>query len=71
MGNSQDEKYLPDLEKAFAENDDDRVKGMVVWAMGKIGNRETANTLKSYKAESSEKVQEEIEIALESLNVSE
>ncbi len=70
MGNSQDEKYLPDLEKAFAENDDDRVKGLVVWAMGKIGNRETANTLKSYKAESSEKVQEEIEIALEALNVS-
>jgi epoxyqueuosine reductase len=69
MGNSMDGKYLPDLEKAFDENDDDRVKGMIVWAMGKIGNSDTINRLNSYKANGSGKVQDEIEIAVESLEV--
>lgn len=67
MGNSCDKKYLPDLEKAYAENEDDRVKGMLVWAMGKIGNAETTNVLKSLKNNASEKVQKEINLAIDML----
>ena len=69
MGNSMDAKYLPDLEKAFDENDDDRVKGMIVWAMGKIGNSDTINKLKSYKANGSVMVKKEIDTAVDSLKV--
>jgi epoxyqueuosine reductase len=37
MGNSLDPRYLPDLSAAFAENEDERVRGMCAWAMGRIG----------------------------------
>jgi epoxyqueuosine reductase len=67
MGNSMDHLYLTDLEKAFNENDDDRVKGMISWAMGRIGNKETIKILKSYKKQSSKIVQDEIDIAIEKL----
>jgi epoxyqueuosine reductase len=67
MGNSLDDKYLPDLEKAFNENDDKRVKGMAVWAMGQIGNLETCDLLKSYLSGNSGEVLEEIKLAIEKL----
>ena len=67
MGNSTDDKFLPDLIKAFDENGDDRVKGMIVWAMGKIGNRDTIKKLKSYQSNGSATVQKEIDLAMESL----
>ncbi len=37
MGNSRDSQYLPDLVRAFRDNEDERVKGMAAWAIGKIG----------------------------------
>ena len=40
MGNTLDERYLPDLEQAMAENTDARVRGMAAWAMGRIGGPE-------------------------------
>ncbi len=55
------------LTKAFDENDDDRVKGMVAWAMGRIGNKETIETLELYKKQSSKAVLEEINFAIETL----
>jgi epoxyqueuosine reductase len=67
MGNSMDHRYLIDLEIAFNENDDDRVKGMIAWAMGRIGNQETINILKSHKKKSSKTVRGEINIAVETL----
>lgn len=36
MGNSLDSGYLPDLERAFHENQDERVRGMIAWAMEKL-----------------------------------
>jgi len=36
MGNSLDERYLPELDKAFTENQDPRVKEMIAWALEKI-----------------------------------
>jgi epoxyqueuosine reductase len=67
MGNSMDPQYLPDLEKAFNENKDDRVKGMTAWAMGRIGNKDTLEILESYKKQSTKTVQDEINIAVEAL----
>jgi len=67
MGNSMDPQYLPDLEQAFNNNDDDRVKGMIAWAMGRIGNKETIETLTLYKKKASKNVLNEINIALETL----
>lgn len=67
MGNSCDPAYLPDLEKAFNENEDDRVRGMIAWAMGKLGDKETIATLDSWKAGSSAAVREEIDLAIKKL----
>ncbi|HPU89535.1 MAG TPA: 4Fe-4S double cluster binding domain-containing protein, partial [Spirochaetota bacterium] len=37
MGNSLDERYVSELARAFRENDDERVRGMIAWALGRIG----------------------------------
>ena len=67
MGNSMDKTYLPDLVKAYDENDDDRVNGMIVWAMGKIGDNETIDKLKSYGDACSKEVANEVDFAIEML----
>ena len=67
MGNCRDKKYLPDLEKAFNENRDDRIKGMIAWAMGQIGNQDTGQILKSYSANNSGKVLKEISMAIQTI----
>lgn len=67
MGNSHDRGYLPDLERAFIENQDPRVKGMCAWAMGRIGNQETGSLLKSHAESNSGMVLEEINLAIQSL----
>ncbi|MBI9092400.1 MAG: epoxyqueuosine reductase [Desulfobacterium sp.] len=64
MGNSLDEAYLPDLERAFCENDDGRVKSMIAWALGRIGNDGAYTILASHKNSVSGMVQEEIVLAL-------
>jgi epoxyqueuosine reductase len=33
MGNSLNSDYIPDLIRAFKENDDERVKGMIAWSL--------------------------------------
>ncbi len=67
MRNSLNEKYLPDLIKAFSEIDDDRVKGMLVWSMGKIGNAKTLDFLVSHEKDCSKAVQHEIKLSIEML----
>jgi epoxyqueuosine reductase len=37
MGNTRDRAFIPDLERAFMENEDPRVKSMAVWALSRIG----------------------------------
>jgi len=49
MGNSLDTCYTDDLIKAFQNNEDDRVKGMIAWALGKIGNKKSRNALENFK----------------------
>ncbi len=67
MGNSSDKHYIPHLEKAFTENDDDRVKGMSAWAIGKLGNKSDCSTLQAFEKKSSNTVKTEIKNALDQL----
>ena len=61
MGNSLDPVYIPDLVRAFHENSDERVKAMIVWAMGHIGREEGLSALKNIAAGATGLVKEELE----------
>ena len=45
MGNTRDPEYIPELAKAFGANEDERVKGMIVWALAQIGGEEARQRL--------------------------
>ncbi len=65
MGNTLDKKYIPDLTAAFNENRDEKVKGMIAWALGRIGGEKSKTTLETFLLDSDGMVHEEIEYALE------
>jgi len=67
MGNSLDDSYVPDLIRAYEENDDDRLRGMVAWALGRIGGRMAKEALERIPAGSNGVVREEIDLALGSV----
>jgi len=64
MGNSLNIKYLPELVRTFNENDDDRVKGMIAWSLGKLGGSDAMSALKKFLPESTGLVKMEIAEAL-------
>ena len=64
MGNSIDTKYIPELIKAFEENEDERVKGMIAWALGHLGSDESKTALEQFLAGSNGLVKDEIVMAL-------
>ncbi|MBN2244548.1 MAG: epoxyqueuosine reductase, partial [Candidatus Aminicenantes bacterium] len=65
MGNSLDDEYIPDLLTAFRNNDDERVSGMVAWAIGRIGGSKAKKALNDILPGSESLVREEILFALE------
>jgi epoxyqueuosine reductase len=65
MGNSLDDQYVPDLIKAFQEFDDERVRGIIAWALGRIGGKKAGNALEAFLKKSEDPVKGEIELALE------
>jgi epoxyqueuosine reductase len=65
MGNSLDDKYLPDLMTAFRNNEDERVLGMVAWAIGRIGGAKAKEALNDLLPGRDGLVREEILLALE------
>ena len=65
MGNTLDERYLPDLVRAVTENEDARVRGMAAWAMGRIGGPLAENRLQGLLPEDDPLVREEIQRALD------
>ena len=65
MGNSLDPKYIPDLIKAFKENNDERVNGMIAWALGRIGGAKAKEALEIFLNNCSDLVKKEILYALE------
>jgi epoxyqueuosine reductase len=66
MGNSLNPAYIADLIRAFNENSDERVKSMIAWALGRIGNKEAIAGLGQFSKDSKGIVKEEIEQAMAS-----
>ena len=46
MGNSLDVAYVPDLIHAYHDIADERVRGMIAWALGRIGGSQSRRALK-------------------------
>jgi len=65
MGNSLNPVYVAELIRAFKENSDDRVKSMIAWSLGRIGDSRAKAALKKFLPEIAEIVREEIQQALE------
>jgi epoxyqueuosine reductase len=65
MGNSRDDEHIPSLLTAFRSNDDERVLGMVAWAIGRIGGPKAEKALNDLLPGSEGLVREEILFALE------
>ena len=68
MGNSRDPDYVPELIRAFGENEDERVKGMIAWSLGKLGGNAARSALETFLPDSTGLVKEEIENALKNVN---
>ena len=66
MGNSRDERYLPELIRAFSEMSDERARGMIAWALGRIGGSQARKSLEGFLSASEGLVRKEIPLALES-----
>jgi epoxyqueuosine reductase len=65
MGNTRDETFVPELIRAFDENTDPRVTGMIAWALGRIGGNQARTALTSFLPASDGSVKEEIAAALD------
>jgi epoxyqueuosine reductase len=65
MGNSRDDRYVPDLIRAFREIEDERVQGMIAWALGRIGGSDAKTALTDFEAGRDGLVREEIALALD------
>lgn len=64
LGNSLERVYIPVLINALQNEDDDRVRCMSAWALGRIGGNEAADALKKMKESCSGYLLHEIEEAL-------
>lgn len=64
IGNTRDERYVPDLKTAFDENTDERVLGMIAWSLGRIGGTDARRALENSRPASQGLVQQEIDQAL-------
>ena len=69
MGNSLDEKYIPDLKRAVHENTDERVQGMAAWALGRIGGADARAALQEFEKQSKGLLRDEILTALQLCSV--
>lgn len=70
MGNSLDSMYIPDLVRAFDDNTDERVLGMIAWALGRIGGSKAREALNRFNSnpELGAAVKEEIRQACENIS---
>lgn len=65
MGNSREQKYVPELIRAYRENDDPRILGMIAWALGQLGGTEALQALQDFAANACSQEKAEIELAIE------
>jgi epoxyqueuosine reductase len=64
MGNTRDPMYTDDLIRAFEENDDERVRAMCAWALGRIGRDKDKSALEVFLTKSTGMISEEVADAL-------
>jgi epoxyqueuosine reductase len=64
IGNTLDPEYVPELIRAFGENDDERVLGMIAWALGRIGGSQASTALNDFLARSDGATRREVLCAL-------
>jgi epoxyqueuosine reductase len=69
MGNTCDRKYTNALIREFEQNSDERVQGMIAWALGKLGGVKAKKALEKFGKSSNEPVREEISEALRKLEL--
>ncbi|NMB66087.1 MAG: epoxyqueuosine reductase [Spirochaetes bacterium] len=62
MGNSLNERFVPELIKAYEDNSDDRVRGMIAWSLGRIGGAKAKAALERWRHSATPAVKEEIEM---------
>jgi epoxyqueuosine reductase len=67
MGNSRDRSFIPDLIEAFGQNEDERVQGMIAWALGILGGTTARCALSEWLHISEGLVREEVASALEAI----
>ena len=67
MGNSLDACNIDDLIQAFHNNTDEKVRGMIAWALGKIGGQKSKKALEEFAIKANGLVFEEITSALNGL----
>jgi epoxyqueuosine reductase len=60
MGNSRDEEYINNLLTEFYNNSDERVLGMISWALGRIGGPKAKKALDDFLPRSEGTVRNEI-----------
>ena len=65
MGNTCDQQYIPDLIRAFNENEDERVRGIIAWSLGRLGGEKSRMALEKFFKGNQGLVRKEIEQALE------
>jgi epoxyqueuosine reductase len=65
MGNSLEPDYVDDLVQAFEQNTDERILGMVAWALGKIGGKKSKMALERFYPQAQGLVLDEIRTAAE------
>lgn len=64
MGNSLKRDPIPELMRAFQENEDQRVKGMIAWDLGKWGERKARSAWGRFLPGSAGLAKKDIEDAL-------
>jgi epoxyqueuosine reductase len=64
MGNTRDQVYVPELVQAFQREEDERVRAMCAWALGRLGGEEARRALQSFQETASGLVAEEVVWAL-------
>jgi len=69
MGNSRNLVYVADLIREFKENSDERVRSMIAWALGRIGNKDAVDSLRQFYETSGGKIKEEVQQALELVTI--
>jgi epoxyqueuosine reductase len=65
MGNTLDDRYVPELVEAFPREGDQRVRAMIAWALGRIGGKGARAALERFRDSSEGVVLEEVRGALE------